>query len=271
MRLTFTKMTGAGNDFIVADNRDGHFPSDPAFIARICHRRFGVGADGILLIEPSAKADFFMRYYNADGSEAEMCGNGARCIARFYAERCRSEKAGRSTEVNFETKAGRMQAFVDRDRVRLKMSEPTQLALRKMIHLAGGPREYCFANTGVPHAVFFTQDVDKEMIDRQGPEVRHHKDFAPGGTNVDFVQLLGADSIRVRTYERGVEAETLACGTGVVASAILAHLVHGTKPPVKVTVQSGRVLEVDFVRAGETFSEVFLIGPAEFVFDGTFC
>lgn len=269
MQLKFTKMSGAGNDFIVADNRDGQFPTDPGLIARLCHRRFGVGADGILLVEPSEKTDFYMRYYNADGSEAEMCGNGARCIARFYSERCRSGTPGQPKEVNFETKAGPMQAFVDGQLVRLKMSELREIALRKTVQLAVGPREYHFANTGVPHAVFFTKNADQEPVDNVGPEVRHHKDFTPSGTNVDWVQLLGADSIRVRTYERGVEAETLACGTGVVASAVLAHLVHGTKPPVKITVQSGRILEVDFDRDGDKFRNVFLTGPAEFVFEGT--
>ena len=265
MQLKLSKMTGAGNDFVVADNRGGGFPIDVSTIARICDRRFGVGADGVLLVEPSKNADFFMRYYNADGSEAEMCGNGARCIARYFVERCGSG----SRKLKFETKAGLIEATVLGEQVRLKMSEPRDLSLRKTVQLKSGPREYHFINTGVPHAVFFSQDADAEMVGPVGAEVRYHKDFAPRGTNVDWVQLLGGTAIRVRTYERGVEAETLACGTGVVASAIVAHLVHNVAKPVNVTVQSGRHLQVDFTPASATFRDVFLTGPAEFVFETT--
>lgn len=258
-------MSGAGNDFVVADNRDGHFRAEPSFIARLCDRRFGVGADGLLLVEPSKTADFFMRYYNADGSEAEMCGNGARCIARFFSDRCGAARR----ELKFETRAGLIEAVVTGDRVRVKLSEPHDLRLRQTIQLGSGPREYHFINTGVPHAVFFTDDADGEMVPSVGAEVRHHKDFAPRGTNVDWVQLLGDNSVRVRTYERGVEAETLACGTGVVAAGIVAHVAHGTSLPVMVTVQSGRVLEVDFRRAGGQLRDVTLAGPAEYSFEGT--
>ncbi|MGD0651046.1 MAG: diaminopimelate epimerase [Verrucomicrobiia bacterium] len=265
MHLKFYKMSGAGNDFVVADNRRGDFPADPKTIAQICHRRLGVGADGVLLVEPSKTADFTMRYYNADGSEAEMCGNGARCIARFYHEHCSSEHP----DLTFETKAGQMRAVVQGDHVRLQMTEPRDIALHKRIQLKGGRREYHFVNTGVPHTILFTEDADREKVEKVGAEVRYHKVFAPQGTNVDWVQLRGEDSIRVRTYERGVEAETLACGTGVVASAIVAHLVHDIRTPVKVTVQSGRILEVDFTRRGDRFRNVCLTGPAEFVFEGT--
>jgi diaminopimelate epimerase len=267
VQANFIKMSGAGNDFVVADNRQGGFPVDAASIAHICDRRFGVGADGVLLVEPSPSADFFMRYYNADGSEAEMCGNGARCIARFYVEQCRAGTTA-SRGVRFETRAGLMHAIVNGDHVRLQMTEPRDVRLRQTIKLAGNTREYHFANTGVPHVVLFTDDVTRETVAALGAEVRYHADFAPRGTNVNWVQRLAGNAIRVRTYERGVEAETLACGTGVTASAILAHLVHGLTPPVRVTVQSGRVLEVDFARAGDAVRDVFLTGPAEFVFAG---
>ena len=265
MGLKFVKMSGAGNDFVVADNRDGGFRPDRANVTHICDRRFGVGADGLLLVEPSKSADFSMRYYNADGSEAEMCGNGARCIARFYSERCDTTRR----ELKFETRAGLIEATVSGSHVRLTMSEPHDLQLHKKIQLKGGSREYHFINTGVPHAVFFTDNADREMVQDVGAEVRHHKDFAPRGTNVDWVQPLGGGAIRVRTYERGVEAETLACGTGVVASGIVAHLVHGVPLPVKVTVQSGRVLEVNFSRENGRFGSVTLAGPAEYAFEGT--
>ena len=265
MQLKFVKMSGAGNDFVVADNRGGQFRPEPAIVTRICDRRFGVGADGLLLVEPSKAADFFMRYYNADGSEAEMCGNGARCIARFYSEWCDPAKR----ELRFETRAGFIQATVNGKHVRVKMSEPHDLRLRQTIQLKGGSREYHFINTGVPHAVFFTDNADREMVQVAGAEVRHHKDFAPRGTNVNWVQLAGGNGIRVRTYERGVEAETLACGTGVVASGIIAHLVQGVPLPISVTVQSGRVLEVNFSRDGDRWREVTLAGPAEYAFEGT--
>ncbi len=265
MQLKFVKMSGAGNDFVVADNRGGQFRPEPSVVAQICDRRFGVGADGLLLVEPSKTADFFMRYYNADGSEAEMCGNGARCIARFYSERCGPGKR----ELKFETRAGLIEAIVRGDQVRLTMSEPRDLRLHQSVQLKNGAREYHFINTGVPHAVFFTDNADREMVQDVGAEVRHHKDFAPRGTNVDWVQLLGGNAIRVRTYERGVEAETLACGTGVVASGIIAHLARAVPLPVKVTVQSGRVLEVDFSRDGDCFRNVTLAGQAEYAFEGT--
>ena len=265
MQLAFVKMSGAGNDFVVADNRDGQFRANPSFIARICDRRFGVGADGLLLVEPSKTADFFMRYYNADGSEAEMCGNGARCIARFFSDRCGKGQR----DLKFDTRAGLIAATVNDDRVRITLSEPHDLRLRQTIQLKGGPREYHCINTGVPHAIFFTDNADRELVQDVGAEVRHHKDFAPRGTNVDWVQSLGANSIRVRTYERGVEAETLACGTGVVAAGIVAYAVRGTSLPVVVTVQSGRVLEVNFTRTGDRFRDVTLAGPAEYSFEGT--
>src|SRR5882762_7993925 len=150
MELKFVKMSGAGNDFVVADNREGSFRPDPARVMHICDRHFGVGADGLLLVEPSKTADFFMRYYNADGSEEEMCGNGARCIARFYSERCDTAKR----ELRFETRAGLIEATVGGEHVRLKLSKPHDVRLHQSIHLKGGTREYHFINTGVPHAVF---------------------------------------------------------------------------------------------------------------------
>jgi diaminopimelate epimerase len=264
MHLEFVKMSGAGNDFVVADNRGGQFRPEPKLVARICDRRFGVGGDGLLLVEPSGTADFFMRYYNADGSEAEMCGNGARCIARFYSERC----GGAKKELKFETRAGLIEATVGGNHVRLKMSEPRDLRTRQSLQLKTGAREYHFVNTGVPHTVLFTDNADGEMVQDLGAEIRHHKDFAPSGTNVDWVQPLGGNAVRVRTYERGVEAETLACGTGVVASGIIAHLTRGVPVPVNVTVQSGRVLEVNFSRSGDHVYNVTLTGPAEYAFEG---
>jgi diaminopimelate epimerase len=265
MQVKFVKMSGAGNDFVVADNRAGGFPNDPAEIRRLCDRRFGVGADGLLLVEPATgSADFRMRYYNADGSEAEMCGNGARCIARFYHACCDS----RGSELRFETQAGVIEAAILGESVRLKMSDPVDLRLRRTVRLASGSRAYHFLNTGVPHAILPSDDVSAEPVRSLGAEVRHHADFAPRGTNVDFVQVIGPSQLRVRTYERGVEDETLACGTGVVAAALVSHAVQGMPSPVSVTVQSGRMLQVGFRLLDGQYRDVTLSGPADFVFRG---
>jgi diaminopimelate epimerase len=264
MQLTFTKMSGAGNDFIVADNRDGHFPTQKDALARLCDRHFGVGADGILLVEPSKTADFFMRYYNADGGEAEMCGNGARCIARF------AHKIGAApAKMTFETRAGLIRAEIGSgDLVRLSMTDPKNLALGRKIRLREGEFDVHNVNTGVPHAVIFVEKMEETDVQNLGAQIRFHADYKPAGTNANFVQVLGPDSIRVRTYERGVEAETLACGTGVVAAAIIAHLAQKTAVPMSVRVQSGRVLEVNFAERNGEIRDVTLAGPAEFVFEG---
>jgi diaminopimelate epimerase len=261
--LNFTKMNGAGNDFVLLDNRSSELRLTTESIARICDRHRGIGADGVLVVEPAANgADFRMRYYNSDGGEAEMCGNGARCFARF------TRKLGwKRDEVSFETLAGTIRAHFEGDLVRLEMSEPKGLALNESIE---GLIVHAI-NTGVPHAVILTDDLDRIDVAATGAMIRHHAHFAPKGTNVNFVQRLEADAAAVRTYERGVEAETLACGTGVVASALIFHELTGAKSPVKISVRGGDVLEVGFTQdepASGAFKNVTLTGPAELVFDG---
>jgi diaminopimelate epimerase len=264
MQITFTKMNGAGNDFVLIDNRERKIKLTPEQAVRICDRHRGVGADGVMLLVPSSgKADWAWDFYNADGSEAEMCGNGARCFAR-YVERT----VGVKDSFKFETKAGIITAKLHGERVTISLTSPKDLKLSELVPLSVGKTEIHSLNTGVPHAVVFVPDADKAMVSTLGPEVRRHQHFAPRGTNVNFVQLKGGNTIRVRTYERGVEGETLACGTGVSASAMISARLYKLKSPVQVHVQGGDVLEVGFEEQNGVFDNVTLTGPADFVFEG---
>ena len=266
MTLEFTKMSGAGNDFILLDNRDGRIVLTPEKVTRLCHRQFGIGADGLMLLVPptTAVADWAWRFYNSDGSDAEMCGNGARCFARFI-----QRVTGWSLpSVRFETVAGVIHAEFVGERVTVGLTPPQGLRLDESLPTREGELKVHSLNTGVPHAVVFVPDADKAMVQSLGSELRWHSHFAPRGTNVNFAQVLGTDHIRVRTYERGVEGETLACGTGVTASAIIASRVHGFRPPVRVQVQGGDELSVSFREEAGAFHDVRLSGPATFVFEG---
>jgi len=262
--LSFTKMNGAGNDFVVVDNRAGTLRLDGATIARLCDRHRGIGADGLLAVEKAENgADFRMRYYNADGGEAEMCGNGARCFARFA-----SRLTGALGDITFDTMAGVISARLLGERVQLQMSQPKDLAPGVELEIAGQRRTVHFVNTGVPHAVVMVDDLEATDVLTLGAAIRHHAHFAPKGTNANFIQPVGMRSLAIRTYERGVEGETLACGTGVVASAIIFHELTPAAPPISVRVRGGETLEVGFVKTVDGYREVTLTGPAEFVFDG---
>ena len=257
-------MNGAGNDFVMIDNRDLKTNLTKTQIEYICDRHRGIGADGLLAVEPPQQGgDYRFRYYNSDGGEAEMCGNGARCFARFA-----QKISGGTDQLSFETIAGMIHSVFEDELVRLNLSNPQGLELHKKIKLSDGEYEIHNCNTGVPHAVLIVEDADKAYVGKHGAEIRYHADYAPKGTNVNFIQKLGEDSIRVRTYERGVEGETLACGTGVTAAAIIAHHILGTQTPVKVTVQGGDTLEVDFKVNNGQVTDVFLKGPADFTFSG---
>ncbi len=265
MLVQFTKMNGAGNDFVLIDNRAGKVRISPDDVVRICHRQRGVGADGLLLLVPSrtGKADWAWDFFNSDGSTAEMCGNGARCFARYI-----QRTAGTQGQTTFETGAGIITASYAGDRVKINLTRPKDLRLNEQVPLSTGLETIHSLNTGVPHAVIFVADADKAMVQGLGHEVRFHKHFAPKGTNVNFVQVLGLNHIRVRTYERGVEGETLACGTGVAAAALISAKLHGFTSPVSVKVQGGDTLEVSFRETAGTLEDVHLAGPADFVFDG---
>lgn len=264
--LRFWKMNGAGNDFVVVDNRELSLDLTRERIARLCHRQRGVGADGLLAVEPAqAGADFRMRYYNADGGEAEMCGNGARCFARF----ADLLLGGQVEQVSFETEAGLIGAQLIGSQVRLELSDPHSLETGLTLAVGDDALAVDFINTGVPHAVVFVDDLENVDVVRLGAGLRYHPHFAPKGTNANFVKVLAPGHIAIRTYERGVEDETLACGTGMAACALIHHLHTGCAGPVKVDVRGGETLEVGFVPAsGHHYREVTLTGPAEITFTG---
>lgn len=266
MTLDFVKMNGAGNDFILIDNRAGKIKLTTEQVIRLCNRQRGIGADGLLMLVPntSGKADWSWEFYNSDGSVADMCGNGARCFARFV-----QNVAGVKESTSFETGAGVISAMFHGARVTINLTTPKDLRLNEAVPTTAGKLTANSLNTGVPHAVIFVPDADKAMVQEIGAEIRYHDHFKPKGTNVNFAQVLGPNHIRVRTYERGVEGETLACGTGVTASALVASRVHKFTSPVKVQVQGGDTLEVSWKDAGEGFADVKLNGPADFVFKGT--
>ncbi|HEV7926340.1 MAG TPA: diaminopimelate epimerase [Verrucomicrobiae bacterium] len=263
--LEFTKMNGAGNDFVLIDNRSRQTELQPAQIVRLCDRHKGVGADGVILLVPcvSGKADWAWDFYNSDGSSAEMCGNGARCFARFV-----RRLTGGDGPISFETRAGVITALFKDSNVTVNLTPPKDLKLRQQVPLTLGVAKINSLDTGVPHAVLFVPDADKAMVSILGAEIRNHPHFAPKGTNVNFVQVLGQGRIRVRTYERGVEGETLACGTGVTASALITAELRAYPSPVQVQVQSGDTLEISFERSNGQFTQVGLTGPAEFAFEG---
>ncbi len=264
--LRFTKMNGAGNDFVLLDNRAGTLRLTAGQIARLCDRHRGVGADGVLFLEPAANgAQHRMRYHNADGGEAEMCGNGARCFTRFA-----RRSAGGAGEVSFETQAGVIRAeLIEGERVRLRMTDPTDHRPGRRLAAEDGEWTVHHLNTGVPHACVFVDDLKAVPVVPLGRALRRHAEFQPAGANANFIRVLGPQEIAIRTYERGVEDETLACGTGVTASALIHAALSSAASPVAVRVRGGDTLEVGFRRTSDgRFTDVTLAGPADFVFEG---
>jgi diaminopimelate epimerase len=262
--LSFTKMNGAGNDFVLLDNRSGRIRLNSDEIAFLCDRHRGIGGDGVLLLEnPTDGADFRMRYYNSDGGEAEMCGNGARCFARFA-----NKVAGPLSELSFETPAGIIRAKLDAEQVTVNLSAPHGLALNRKLQVQGEELTIHLLNTGVPHVVVVVDDLEATPVFELGKTIRYHSEFRPKGTNVNFVKAIGPKKIAIRTYERGVEAETLACGTGVTAAALIFGRLQSIDSPIRVKVRGGDWLEVAFANVGEEFREVALKGPADFAFEG---
>ena len=264
--LAFEKMSGAGNDFVIVDHRRKKLPlpEQPEFARRICRRKFSVGADGLILLEEAEDADFQWQFYNANGSVAEMCGNGARCAARFA---YRHGIAGK--KMSFRTLAGIIEAEVleDEETVSLRMTPPVDCKLDRNLVLGGKEMTVSFVNTGVPHAVIFVDEKDIP-VKEWGREVRYHPMFGSAGTNANFVRLLEKDELHVRTYERGVEDETLACGTGAVAGAIIAAQVGKVASPVRVLTSGGELLRVVFDLHAGTIQNVFLQGPARRIYEG---
>ena len=234
VQVAFTKMNGAGNDFLLIDNREAQISLSRGQIAHLCHRQRGIGADGLIYLRIGKEgADWAWEFYNADGSDAEMCGNGARCFAKFI-----QSTADVGREVRFETACGVIHALVEEEVVTVNLTDPKGLTLNETITTSMGDRIVHSLNTGVPHAVLLVDNADKELVAGLGAEIRHHEHFSPAGTNVNFVQILGAGHIRVRTYERGV-GETLACGTGVSASGMISAHLNSWPSPVRVDVLGG--------------------------------
>jgi diaminopimelate epimerase len=258
-------MNGCGNDFILIDNRDRRLDESllPALVPGICRRGLSVGADGVILIEPSAQADFRWRFFNADGSPGEMCGNGARCAARYAVLHGIAGK-----ELRFETAAGLITARVDGMQVRVNLTDPGELTLDRPLSLYGKEWRVATINTGVPHVVVRVPDVDALDVVAIGREIRRHPCFAPAGTNANFISIDAAGAISIRTYERGVEDETLACGTGASAGALVAAETLGVASPVRLRTRSGEALTVHFARRGGRFRDIFQEGPARLVFTG---
>lgn len=260
MKIHFHKYQATGNDFVVIDNRSAAYTLSPELVGRICDRKFGVGADGVMLIENDAKEDFNLVYYNSDGSQS-LCGNGCRAAVDFA-----SHLGIVNGKASFKAYDGSHAAqLLESGVVRLRMNDVAQVD-------AHG--EDYFINTGSPHFVRFVTDAKKIPVYEEGRKIRHDPRFLPGGTNVNFVELLGDNTIFVRTYERGVEDETLSCGTGIVAAA-LATSFRGYSSPVSIKAIGGE-LSVEFKSGdsgtssghGDTFTDIFLVGPAKMVFEG---
>lgn len=264
--LPFTKMSGAGNDFVVIDNRTGRVTEPGELTRRICTRRLSVGADGLILIENTARATFRMRYYNADGGLSEFCGNGTRCAARFAFV---NVIAGR--KMTIETDAGIVGAEInDQGQVTLSLPSPRDFRPQRPLLIGGTTIHGSSILVGVPHYVTFLRgELWSQDIEPLGRAIRNHPDLQPAGTNANFVTVRDWHAIEVRTYERGVEAETLACGSGVVASVSTGALFGKLKSPVSILTRSGITLEVSFDVDGRELRNVRLKGDARLVYRAT--
>jgi diaminopimelate epimerase len=263
--IEFYKMSGSGNDFIIIDNRDLSLNVGdlPAFARKVCARKISVGADGLLLIEPSKTVNFKWQFYNSDGSDAEMCGNAARCVARYaYLKGIAPKK------MSFETLAGIISAEVNDDVVKVRLTDPSPLRIAQTIMLNDRECILDCIDTGVPHAVAFVDSVETCAVVGTGRQIRNHEHFAPRGANADFAEVLNRHKMKVRTYERGVEDETLACGTGVVASVLAAAGRGLVETPVDVTVHSSETLRIYFTRQDDRFCEIYLEGKVKIIYHG---
>jgi len=255
MQLNFYKFQGTGNDFIMIDNRNNSFKKDTKIIQWLCDRRFGIGADGLILLENDNSSDFKMIYFNADGNESSMCGNGGRCIVAF------AQKLNLIHEkTTFNAIDGIHEAFIDSDfLVHLKMNDVENVQMKSDAY---------FLDTGSPHHISWKTVVEQLNVKSLGAAIRYSNEYNPSGCNVNFVEIVSTSKIKVRTYERGVEDETLSCGTGVTAAAIAYHFSGKTQNNFIEVRTRGGILKVKFEFRDNKYQEVFLIGPAQFVFQG---
>ena len=257
-KLKFTKMVGSGNDFIIIEGRP--IGNLSRLAKTLCDRKFGIGADGVLLLDKCKDADLSMRIFNADGSEAQMCGNGARCAA-FYSGRAKAR---------LRTAAGIVYTEVSGRQVKIQLTTPKNIKLDIPLIVNGRLFKVNFVNTGVPHVIVFVEGINDLDVNSIGRNIRYHKKFSPVGTNVNFVEIKSSDLIQIRTYERGVENETLACGTGSTAAALIFALKNNLEDLVKVKTQSGEILKVSFQKEDDEFKKVWLEGSARIVYKGEY-
>ncbi|MDF1593348.1 MAG: diaminopimelate epimerase [Desulfobacterales bacterium] len=264
-KIPFFKMSGSGNDFIIIDNREGVVAAEniATFVRNVCCRRMSAGGDGLILVEKSDAADFKWQFFNSDGSLAEMCGNGARCVARFA-----YVNGITGSDMSFETDAGIVSATVSDRRVKISMPDPDNLTLSDGVELASGPLAFSSVNTGVPHVVIPVGDIDSAQVVEIGREIRYHQKFKPAGTNVNFISLRPDGVAAVRTYERGVEDETLACGTGAIACAVVLAAQFKKPSPIDVETKSGGTLRIYFKENNGHFFDIFLEGDARIIYKG---
>jgi diaminopimelate epimerase len=262
-KIEFYKMSGSGNDFIIVDNRDKIVDETDLlnFIVKVCRRKMSVGADGFILVENTEGADFKWRFFNSDGSVAEMCGNGARCVARFA---YLTGIAG--PEMSFETGAGIVEAQVAGESVKIKMTDPSDLKTDYTLELKDRSISVSSINTGVPHVVMITDTLDDVEVVKMGREIRFHDMFAPAGTNVNFICPIKDDTIGIRTYERGVEDETLACGTGSVAGALIMARKMKIDAPINVLTRSGVNLKIYYKEKNAAYQDIYLEGDARIIY-----
>jgi len=266
--IDFYKMSGSGNDFILVDNRAKLIEAAlaPELARNLCRRKVSVGADGLILIENDDEVDFRWNFFNADGSTAEMCGNGGRCVARLA-----NILGICGPSLSFRTLAGIIRAEVSGSRVKLQMTEPRDLRLDLELEVNGQRFNTHFINTGVPHTVFILDGPEmlaQQEVVGQGRKVRYHSQFAPAGTNVNFIAVLGEQALAIRTYERGVEDETLACGTGATAVALVGAAKGMVSPPVDVHTKSGETLTIYFDSDKLLPEEVYMEGETTVVYQG---
>ncbi|MCS7180147.1 MAG: diaminopimelate epimerase [bacterium] len=259
--MKFSKIVGSGNDFIIIDNRKNLIKNRKNLAIKLCNRKLGIGGDGLLFLENSKKADFKMRIFNPDGSEAEMCGNGLRCILRYVYENSISKKK----KLKIETKAGILDGEIRGKKIKVRMKIIGSPKLNIKIPVEDNEMIGNFINTGVPHTVIFVDSVEKVDVEKIGPLIRHHKIFGKNGTNVNWVEIVKTGIIKIRTYERGVEEETLSCGTGSVASAIITSILKKVPSPILVIPKSKELLKVHF---NKDYSSIYLEGETIYTFKG---
>jgi diaminopimelate epimerase len=264
--IPFAKYSGCGNDFVLIDNRYLQLIPSKEGIRHLCHRQCGIGADGLIFLENPTTADarYRMRIFNADSSEAEMCGNGLRCLAKYI-----SSLETHPERFLIETMHQQMEISFSSDCVNIGMPSPSSITSKKIAIDGHDFLLYCL-DTGVPHAVYFTDTIENEKLFSYASKIRHHKAFHPRGANVNFVKILPDQSLSIRTFERGVEQETLACGTGATAAAIAFADTYERQAPVKVNLRSGDSLSIHFKGKIPFLSDLVMSGPATKVFEGTF-